>query len=161
MTAPMPEPVQGDVEGVVELAQALGAARKRTLALVAPLSEQQLQATFAALMSPLVWDLGHIAALEEVDVNQRGRGSKQLYDPPHLGRQTSASRRSVAVDGEPNGTASEEIEEQFMHGWTTGADANAQDSTTARRKVSARHSGQGRSPKKRSTQRNRRTIAAG
>lgn len=64
----------------MELAQALGAARKRTLALVAPLSEQQLQATFSALMSPLVWDLGRIAAFEDLWLVHR-HGARALLRP--------------------------------------------------------------------------------
>ncbi len=41
---------------------ALEAARERTLNLVAPLSDADVETAHSALMSPLVWDLGHIAA---------------------------------------------------------------------------------------------------
>ena len=37
-------------------------ARAQTLALVAGLSDEQLERVHSTLMSPLVWDLGHIAA---------------------------------------------------------------------------------------------------
>src|SRR5438105_12837158 len=50
-------------------ADALGAmheARERTLALVASVSDEDLQRVHSTLMSPLVWDLGHIAAFEDL-----------------------------------------------------------------------------------------------
>jgi iron(II)-dependent oxidoreductase len=40
--------------------------REATLALVAPLSDEQLERVYSPLMSPLVWDLGHIAAYEDL-----------------------------------------------------------------------------------------------
>ena len=43
----------------------LHAARARTLELVAGLSEKDLSTQHSALMSPLAWDLGHIAQFEE------------------------------------------------------------------------------------------------
>jgi iron(II)-dependent oxidoreductase len=46
--------------------EALGEARERTLALVAGFSEEDLERVHSPLMSPLVWDLGHIAAFEEL-----------------------------------------------------------------------------------------------
>jgi gamma-glutamyl hercynylcysteine S-oxide synthase len=41
-------------------------ARERTLALVEPVSEPDLDRQHHPLMSPLVWDLGHIAAFEDL-----------------------------------------------------------------------------------------------
>jgi gamma-glutamyl hercynylcysteine S-oxide synthase len=41
-------------------------ARERTLALVEPVSEPNLDRQHHPLMSPLVWDLGHIAAFEDL-----------------------------------------------------------------------------------------------
>jgi gamma-glutamyl hercynylcysteine S-oxide synthase len=41
-------------------------ARARTLALVEPVSEEDLDRVHHPLMSPLVWDLGHIAAFEDL-----------------------------------------------------------------------------------------------
>ena len=43
----------------------LAAARARTLELIAPLDEAQLTTQHSPLMSPIVWDLGHIANYEE------------------------------------------------------------------------------------------------
>jgi len=48
------------------VAEALAEARERTLTLVAPLTEHELEAVHHPLMSPLVWDLGHIAAYEDL-----------------------------------------------------------------------------------------------
>jgi iron(II)-dependent oxidoreductase len=62
--------------------------RQRTLDLVEPLSEDALNAVHDPLMSPIVWDLGHIANFEEQWIVQRAGGRKPLreelgsvYDP--------------------------------------------------------------------------------
>jgi iron(II)-dependent oxidoreductase len=47
------------------IVEELQRARKRTLDLLAPLSEVDLTKQHSPLMSPLVWDLGHIAHYEE------------------------------------------------------------------------------------------------
>lgn len=52
-----------DVREVVAL---LSEARARTRALVGPLTEEDLRVQHSPLMSPIVWDLGHIAHFEEV-----------------------------------------------------------------------------------------------
>jgi gamma-glutamyl hercynylcysteine S-oxide synthase len=41
-------------------------ARARTLLLIEPLSEEQLNRVYTQILSPLVWDLGHIANFEEL-----------------------------------------------------------------------------------------------
>jgi gamma-glutamyl hercynylcysteine S-oxide synthase len=48
------------------LVTAMQDARDRTLALVAPFSEAELDRVHSTLMSPLAWDLGHIAAFEDL-----------------------------------------------------------------------------------------------
>ena len=53
-------------------AERLAEARERTLALVAPLSDRDLDRVHSPLMSPLVWDLGHIAAFEDLWLCVRG-----------------------------------------------------------------------------------------
>ncbi len=45
---------------------ALEEARRRTLALVAPIADADLERVHSPLMSPLVWDLAHIAAYEDL-----------------------------------------------------------------------------------------------
>jgi iron(II)-dependent oxidoreductase len=48
------------------MVEALAEARDRTLALVASVSESDLERVHSPLMSPLVWDLAHIAAYEDL-----------------------------------------------------------------------------------------------
>lgn len=71
-----------------EITQLLTEARERTLLLVAPLSRTDLRLQHDPLMSPIVWDLGHIAHFEEVwlveNVDGAGTGSEGLrgiYNP--------------------------------------------------------------------------------
>jgi gamma-glutamyl hercynylcysteine S-oxide synthase len=47
------------------IADRLAEARERTLELVEPLSEEQLNRVYSPILSPLAWDLGHIANFEE------------------------------------------------------------------------------------------------
>jgi gamma-glutamyl hercynylcysteine S-oxide synthase len=57
---------------------ALTEARQRTMALVARLSDEQLERVHSTLMSPLVWDLGHIAAFEDLWIVHRYGGRPLL-----------------------------------------------------------------------------------
>ncbi len=57
---------------------ALDEARERTLALVAPIADDDLVRVHSALMSPLVWDLGHIAAFEDLWLVHRAAGERML-----------------------------------------------------------------------------------
>ena len=59
---------------------ALGEARERTLALVASVSEENLERVHSELMSPLVWDLGHIAAFEDLWIVHRYGGRPLLRE---------------------------------------------------------------------------------
>ena len=60
----------------------LGEARNRTLELVAPLSDSAVTRQHNPLMSPIVWDLGHIAHFEEVwlleNIDGAGSGAEGL-----------------------------------------------------------------------------------
>src|ERR1035441_8339426 len=49
-----------------DVVEALQEARQRTLGLVASVSDEDLERVHSTLMSPLVWDLGHIAAFEDL-----------------------------------------------------------------------------------------------
>ncbi len=76
--------------------RALAEARERTFSLVAPVTEENLDRVHSPLMSPLVWDLGHIAAFEDLWLCQRAGGLaplrpelSQVYDAsetPRTGR---------------------------------------------------------------------------
>jgi gamma-glutamyl hercynylcysteine S-oxide synthase len=59
---------------------ALGEARRRTLALVASLSDGDLARVHSPLMSPLVWDLAHIAAYEDLWLVHRYGERPLLHD---------------------------------------------------------------------------------
>jgi gamma-glutamyl hercynylcysteine S-oxide synthase len=45
--------------------------RRRTLELIEPLDDEQLNRVYSPLLSPLAWDLGHIANFEEIWLVQR------------------------------------------------------------------------------------------
>src|SRR5436190_11475472 len=57
---------------------ALQDVRERTLALVAPFSHAELERVQHPLMSPLDWDLGHIAAYEDLWLVHRHGGEPLL-----------------------------------------------------------------------------------
>jgi len=79
-----------------ELRDGLAEARARTLELVAPFSNAELERVFSPLMSPLAWDLGHIAAYEDLWLVHRFGGEPmeradlaEVYDAfetPRAGR---------------------------------------------------------------------------
>jgi gamma-glutamyl hercynylcysteine S-oxide synthase len=48
------------------IADRLAAARRRTLELIEPLDDEQLNRVYSPILSPLAWDLGHIANFEEL-----------------------------------------------------------------------------------------------
>jgi iron(II)-dependent oxidoreductase len=78
------------------LATALAEARERTLALVASISDGDLERVHSKLMSPLVWDLGHIAAFEDLWLVHRFGGEEMVrgdlaevydaFETPRAGR---------------------------------------------------------------------------
>jgi gamma-glutamyl hercynylcysteine S-oxide synthase len=59
---------------------ALREARERTLAIVASVSDEDLERVHSTLMSPLVWDLGHIAAYEDLWLVHRFGGRPLLRE---------------------------------------------------------------------------------
>jgi gamma-glutamyl hercynylcysteine S-oxide synthase len=56
----------------------LGEARDRTLELLAPLSDSELNAAYSPILSPLAWDMGHIANFEELWLVQTVGGREPL-----------------------------------------------------------------------------------
>ena len=78
--------------------RALQAARERTLALVAPISAPDLERVHSPIMSPLVWDLGHIAAYEDLWLSQRQCGLPLLR--PDLAELYDAFETPRSVRGE-------------------------------------------------------------
>ncbi|MET0958255.1 MAG: SUMF1/EgtB/PvdO family nonheme iron enzyme [Solirubrobacterales bacterium] len=53
-------------------------ARERTLLLVEPLADEQLNTVYSPILSPLAWDLGHIANFEELWLVQRVGGREPM-----------------------------------------------------------------------------------
>lgn len=80
----------GEALSPSRIAELLSEARDRTLLLVAPLDEEDLRRQHSPLMSPVVWDLGHIAHFEEVWLLEKleaggdaggGEGLRGMYNP--------------------------------------------------------------------------------
>src|SRR3954453_7827176 len=63
-----------------DLAATLADTRERTLALVEPLSDDVMHRPPDPIMSPLVWDLAHIAAYEDLWAVHRLGGEPLLHD---------------------------------------------------------------------------------
>src|SRR5689334_22017466 len=59
-------------------------ARARTLLLVDPVSEEDLQRQHDALMSPIIWDLGHIAHFEELWLVRNLEGPVEFGEMPGI-----------------------------------------------------------------------------
>src|SRR6188472_1763405 len=84
----MPEP----------LVEALAASRERTFAVVAHLDDAQLERQIDPIMSPLAWDLGHIAAYEDLWLVHRFADEPLLH--PELAARYDAFETPRAVRGE-------------------------------------------------------------
>jgi iron(II)-dependent oxidoreductase len=84
--------------GPREAIAALEEVRQRTLALVAHLSEEDLERVHSPIMSPLVWDLGHVAAYEDLWLAHRHAGLTLLR--PELAQLYDAFETPRAVRGE-------------------------------------------------------------
>jgi iron(II)-dependent oxidoreductase len=61
------------------IAALLAEARERTLALIRPVGDELLNKVFSELLSPLAWDLGHIANFEELWLVQTIGGRPPLH----------------------------------------------------------------------------------
>src|SRR6188474_1501782 len=66
------------------IAQELEEARARTLLLLSPLSDEDLRIQHDPLMSPLLWDLGHIAHFEELWLTRNLSGPIEFVEMPGL-----------------------------------------------------------------------------
>jgi gamma-glutamyl hercynylcysteine S-oxide synthase len=99
------KPIEGERAGADsggELKQSIAArlaeARRRTLQLVEPLTEEQLNRVYSPILSPLVWDLGHIANFEELWLVRRVGGREPLRG--ELGRLYDAIENPRSTRGE-------------------------------------------------------------
>src|SRR3954451_25488512 len=80
------------------LVEALAASRERTFAIVAHLDDGQLERQIDPIMSPLAWDLGHIAAYEDLWLVHRFAGEPLLR--PELAALYDAFETPRAVRGD-------------------------------------------------------------
>jgi gamma-glutamyl hercynylcysteine S-oxide synthase len=74
-----PPQVTAPDPSTTEMLGALADARASTLALVSGLSDEQLERSHSPIMSPLVWDLAHIAAYEDLWLVHRHGGRSLLH----------------------------------------------------------------------------------
>src|SRR3954464_9771318 len=65
---------------VPELHAVMGEVRERTFELVSHLDEALLETVLSPIMSPLSWDLGHVAAYEDLWLNNRIPGRQLLRE---------------------------------------------------------------------------------
>jgi gamma-glutamyl hercynylcysteine S-oxide synthase len=81
-----------------EIAARLEKARTRTLLLIEPLDDEQLNRVYSPILSPLAWDLGHIANFEELWLVQTVGGREPLHG--ELGRFYDAIENPRKTRGE-------------------------------------------------------------
>jgi iron(II)-dependent oxidoreductase len=81
-----------------EIAERLAEARQRTLQLIEPLDDEQLNRVYSPILSPLAWDLGHIANFEELWLVQTIGGRDPLHGD--LGRIYDAIENPRRTRGE-------------------------------------------------------------
>src|SRR2546423_10792100 len=67
-----------------EIANLLTEARERTLLLISELSDADLHRQHDPLMSPIIWDVGHIAHFEELWLTQNLDGPIEFSEMPGL-----------------------------------------------------------------------------
>ena len=80
------------------IAERLAEARQRTLELIEPLDDEQLNRVYSPILSPLAWDLGHIANFEELWLVQTIGGREPLHGD--LGRFYDAIENPRKTRGE-------------------------------------------------------------
>src|SRR5262245_43509192 len=69
------------IDRITEL---LREARERTIRLIEPISDDDLRLQHDMLMSPIVWDLGHIAHFEELWLNRNVHGTVEFGEMPGI-----------------------------------------------------------------------------
>ena len=91
---------------IVEQAiETLEDARARTLELIAPCSEEDLTIQHDPLMSPIVWDLGHIAHFEALWLGQNLDGPIRFVEMPGVYNPFEHPRRERGALGLPSAAA--------------------------------------------------------
>jgi gamma-glutamyl hercynylcysteine S-oxide synthase len=69
---------------VARITALLAEARERTVRLIEPLSDEDLHVQHDPLMSPIVWDLGHIAHFEELWLTRNVHGTVEFGEMPGI-----------------------------------------------------------------------------
>jgi iron(II)-dependent oxidoreductase len=92
MTAPSTRGATRDA-----IAQMLADARERTLLLVETLSETDLRTQHDPLMSPILWDLGHIVAFEDLWLTENLDGAIRFSEMPGIYNPFEHPRRTRAT----------------------------------------------------------------
>src|SRR3984957_15068996 len=92
--------------GAEQMLVAMDDARRDTLALVAPIGEEDLKGVHSPIMSPLAWDLGHIAAYEDLWLGPRYGGLELLR--PDLANLYDAFETPRKIRGEIDALAPED-----------------------------------------------------
>ena len=92
--------------GAEQMLEAMDDARRGTLALVAHLSDEDLERVHSPIMSPLAWDLGHIAAYEDLWLGHRYGGLELLR--PDLANLYDAFETPRKIRGEIDALAPED-----------------------------------------------------
>src|ERR687884_2374498 len=67
-----------------EIANLLMEARQRTMLLISGLSDEDLHRQHDVLMSPIIWDIGHIAHFEELWLTRNLDGPIEFSEMPGL-----------------------------------------------------------------------------
>lgn len=67
-----------------DIADLLADARARTLLLIAPLAEEDLRRQHDPLMSPMIWDIGHIAEFERLWLIENLKGKVSFGEMPGM-----------------------------------------------------------------------------
>ena len=79
------------------IARMLGEARERTLLLIETLSEDDLRIQHDPLMSPILWDLGHIVAFEDLWLTENLDGVIRFSEMPGMFNPFEHPRRTRAA----------------------------------------------------------------
>jgi iron(II)-dependent oxidoreductase len=108
-------------------AQRLADVRRRTLELVAVLDSATLRRQHIPILSPMVWDVGHIGSFEEQWIGQRlaglpplAAGYERMFDPVANPRPTRAAL--PLPTGEELAGYLARVREQTLHVLASGAD---------------------------------------
>ena len=79
-----PRRASASISDVARITELLREARARTVRLIEPLSDEDLRIQHDPLMSPIVWDLGHIAHFEELWLNRNVHGTVEFGEMPGI-----------------------------------------------------------------------------